>query len=380
MAFFVQHILKRSIIELLVTIMEFFSDLSDEQIIEGLRQHDELITRDYFYGYCRIAYHHFDKTYNLSGRDGLDFYSLAHEYYLSLVLKDWVPLMNRKPGVKLSTWMIGGFRFVMLDKIKSLQSNMICESLDVRIRDRNSRNDLSFADQPISYSTTIDELCRELDIRAVDRQILIAMLQDGYKSKEIAAMLGITPSAVSQRYHKMLNERIVPYFKQGDIRRRPVREMEVERAVVMSPAEYLEESAPSKKYVLGAAPSAMPDFAPRRHAMHRIMRRTPSNIYVFESNLLGIPISRSAHEAIENHGANPQATSGLTGDSYAIPTMQGGIETIEPYVEDFTRFAYDNDDLLFEVTNIGAESGFDTYEIAPLFREASRLSNVRLSF
>lgn len=361
--------------------MIFFSDLTDEQIVEGLRNHDEQITRDYFYGYCRIAYHHFDKSYNLSGREGLDFYSLAHDYYLSLVLKDWEPLRNRKPGVKLSTWMIGGFRFVMLDKIKSLQSNIICESLDERLWQHNTRDELSFIDQPVSYSSTIDELCRELDIRAVDRQILIAMLQDGYKSKEIAGFLGITPSAVSQRYHKILNERIVPYFKQGESRRQPMREFERRISINMPSTHSMEESfAPEP--MLGAMPPtkmAMPDFSlKRREARIPAIRRTSSNIYVFESNLLGIPVSSTAQEAIERHGAMRGTGSGLTGDSYAIPTMQGGIETIEPYVEDFTRFAYDNDDLLFDITNIGAESGFDTYEIAPLFEEASRLRNVRM--
>lgn len=370
--------------------MTFFPDITDEQIIEGLRNHDEQITRDYFYGYCRIAYHHFDKVYNLSSREGLDFYSLAHEYYLSLVLKNWEPLLSRKPGVKLSTWMVGGFRFVMLDKIKSLQSNMIYESLDERLRTRSTREELSFVDETVNYGSTIDELCRELDIRAIDRQILIALLQDGYKSKEIAGTLGITPSAVSQRYHKMLNERIIPYFKQGEARRRPPYSINRSLSIDVSTDNYMEEpfaptimseKAPASKSAMPQEETYMPDFSPnRRIAYMPAMRRTASNIYVFESNLLGIPISNTAKEAIEHHGADPHTTSGLSGNSFAIPTMQGGIETIEPYVEDFTRFAYDNDNIFFEVPPIGSASGFDTYELAPLFEEASRLRNVHLSF
>lgn len=31
--------------------------LTDEEIIEGLRNRDPQITHDYFYGICRIAYH-----------------------------------------------------------------------------------------------------------------------------------------------------------------------------------------------------------------------------------------------------------------------------------------------------------------------------------
>ena len=30
---------------------------------------------------------------------------------------------------------------------------------------------------------------------------------------------------------------------------------------------------------------------------------------------------------------------GLQGQSYAIPTMQGGVETIRPYVDEFIKFA-----------------------------------------
>ncbi len=30
---------------------------------------------------------------------------------------------------------------------------------------------------------------------------------------------------------------------------------------------------------------------------------------------------------------------GLQGQSYAIPTMQGGVETIRPYVDEFIAFA-----------------------------------------
>ena len=38
--------------------------LSDEAIIEGLRNRDPQITRDYFYGVCRIAYHIYQQRRN----------------------------------------------------------------------------------------------------------------------------------------------------------------------------------------------------------------------------------------------------------------------------------------------------------------------------
>ena len=51
---------------------------------------------------------------------------------------------------------------------------------------------------------------------------------------------------------------------------------------------------------------------------------------------------------------------GLRGQSYAIPTMQGGVETIEPYVSSFISFASQHP------------------ELAPLFSEAVALENVCL--
>ena len=70
---------------------------------------------------------------------------------------------------------------------------------------------------------------------------------------------------------------------------------------------------------------------------------------------------------------------GLTGQSYAIPTMQGGVETIAPYVDDFIAFAAEHPDLTFLVTPIGCGiAGFTPEEIAPLFVKALDVPNVLL--
>ena len=70
---------------------------------------------------------------------------------------------------------------------------------------------------------------------------------------------------------------------------------------------------------------------------------------------------------------------GLQGNTYAIPTMQGGVETIKPYVDEFIDFAKSRPDLTFYVTKIGCGiAGFTFEEIAPLFSEAVGESNVRL--
>lgn len=52
--------------------------LSDQQIIDGFRDRDPQITRDYFYGACRIAYHIYNKRYNLQNKPGLDFFRILY--------------------------------------------------------------------------------------------------------------------------------------------------------------------------------------------------------------------------------------------------------------------------------------------------------------
>ncbi|MBO7463117.1 MAG: hypothetical protein J6T96_11040, partial [Bacteroidales bacterium] len=70
---------------------------------------------------------------------------------------------------------------------------------------------------------------------------------------------------------------------------------------------------------------------------------------------------------------------GLQGQSYAIPTMQGGVETIRPYVDEFIEFAKQHPELIFYVTRIGCGiAGFQDSEIAPLFRSAVGMENVAL--
>lgn len=59
--------------------------------------------------------------------------------------------------------------------------------------------------------------------------------------------------------------------------------------------------------------------------------------------------------------------------------MQGGVETIKPYVDEFIDFAKTRPVLTFYVTKIGyGIAGFTFEEIAPLFSDAIGESNVRL--
>lgn len=105
----------------------------------------------------------------------------------------------------------------------------------------------------------------------------------------------------------------------------------------------------------------------------------PDDIFVFGSNLQGMHMGGAARVAYEKFGAIWGQGVGIQGQSYAIPTMQGGVETIKPYVDDFIKLAREWDQNTFYVTRIGCGiAGFSDEEIAPLFAEAYGLYNVRL--
>jgi len=100
---------------------------------------------------------------------------------------------------------------------------------------------------------------------------------------------------------------------------------------------------------------------------------------VFGSNLEGMHSGGAAWVAFQMFGAVLGCGVGLRGQSYAIPTMQGGVETIEPYVSSFISYAKEHPELFFYVTRIGCGiAGFRDKEIAPLFSEAAGLENVCL--
>ena len=102
-------------------------------------------------------------------------------------------------------------------------------------------------------------------------------------------------------------------------------------------------------------------------------------IFVFGSNLAGRHGGGAARAANMKFGAEWGVGVGLTGQSYAIPTMQGGVETIKPYVDEFIRFAQANPGLKFLVTRIGCGiAGFKDEEIAPLFDKAMQVPNIYL--
>lgn len=105
----------------------------------------------------------------------------------------------------------------------------------------------------------------------------------------------------------------------------------------------------------------------------------PDEIFVFGSNLQGIHAGGAARTAYRKFGAVMGQGTGIQGQSYAIPTMQGGVDTIRPYVDEFIKLAEEWDQTTFYVTRIGCGiAGFTDEEIAPLFDKAFDLYNVRL--
>lgn len=105
----------------------------------------------------------------------------------------------------------------------------------------------------------------------------------------------------------------------------------------------------------------------------------PDEVFVFGSNLAGFHGGGAARIAYKNFGAEWGRGVGHFGQTYAIPTMQGGVETIKPYVDDFIAYARVHPEFRFYVTRIGCGiAGFRDEDIAPLFKEAMSLSNIVL--
>ena len=105
----------------------------------------------------------------------------------------------------------------------------------------------------------------------------------------------------------------------------------------------------------------------------------PNEVFVFGSNIRGQHMGGAARVAFERFGAVWGQGVGLQGQSYAIPTMEGGVDYVAGYVDGFIDFAKEHPELFFWVTRIGCGiAGFRDEEIAPLFAAAVDLDNVAL--
>ena len=183
--------------------------LKDEEIISGFRQKNPQITQKYFYGFCKIAYITWNERYQLLNKEELDFYTISNDYYLKMVRNNWVNLEEDRETASLQTWIIGGFRYSILDALERY----------------NMEQEHKFKSLPIeNYSEKISNLAdhsSDIDLRDIRDSILKddtnKIIFDkyhiqGYNMKEIAEVLNITPSAVSQRY-KSIMKTITHYYK-----------------------------------------------------------------------------------------------------------------------------------------------------------------------
>lgn len=99
-------------------------------------------------------------------------------------------------------------------------------------------------------------------------------------------------------------------------------------------------------------------------------------IFVFGSNEAGRHGAGAARHARVNHGAVYNVGFGLHNNSFAIPTKDLRVQTlelsaIEDYVAMFITFAKRNEHLAFQVTRIGCGlAGLKDEEIAPMFKDA----------
>lgn len=116
----------------------------------------------------------------------------------------------------------------------------------------------------------------------------------------------------------------------------------------------------------------------RRVASDRIEELGEREIFVFGSNKQGMHGGGAAWVAHKKFGAEWGVGEGLTGRTYALPTMEGAA-SMKKAVEQFTDCARRHPELTFLVTAVGCGiAGYTPREVAPLFRAAAGLENVYL--
>ena len=117
-----------------------------------------------------------------------------------------------------------------------------------------------------------------------------------------------------------------------------------------------------------------------------ITKLKPNEIFVFGSNLAGIHGAGAAKLAYEKFGALWGFGEGMKDQSYAFPTKDKHLETLD--LDDIQTSA---DSLLytinlypeydFLITEVGCGmAGYNPYQIAPLFRDFVHLPNITLPF
>ena len=194
------------------------------------------------------------------------------------------------------------------------------------------------------------------------------------REKEVAEQMGLTPAAINKRWQKLMNEVVVPEVLNGgwaDTSDSVCYRQRMLSFNMQSPFSYQE--------ITGEGDSIPAPAVPLRITPDRLEQISGTDILVFGSNLQGIHAGRIAREALERFGAQMHQGTGIQGQSYAIPVMQGGVTTIQPYVDEFLDYASRHPHQRFMVTEVGCTlAGFEPEDIAPLFAPARQESNIWL--
>ena len=117
----------------------------------------------------------------------------------------------------------------------------------------------------------------------------------------------------------------------------------------------------------------------REYTPEFITELKPNEIFVFGSNINGFHGGGAARIANMKFGAEWGVGEGITGQCYALPTMEGGVDYVAGKVRNFIECAKQHPEQKFFVTRVGCGiAGFLDSEIGPLFKDAIPMENVIL--
>lgn len=116
-----------------------------------------------------------------------------------------------------------------------------------------------------------------------------------------------------------------------------------------------------------------------------ITKLEENEIFVFGSNTDGMHTGGAAAMASEFFGAKYGVSEGITGNTYALPTIDFcnpyEIKDIENNVNKFIKYAKEHPHQIFLVTEIGCGiARWEIKKIAPLFNKAIFIKNIHLPY
>jgi len=113
------------------------------------------------------------------------------------------------------------------------------------------------------------------------------------------------------------------------------------------------------------------------HRNNTMPEQNENYIFVFGSNLGGFHRKGAADVAFKYFGAEMYKGVGIMGSSYAIPTKDRFIRTLDlkeisRYVNMFKEYTFNRPDSKFWVTAIGCGlAGYKNHQIAPMFKDCN---------